>query len=129
MIPALAPLLLDDEPARWASRLIRGACPDGQTLPLYGSPEWEQAPVAVKLASALRAAEAHRRAPLFDAQRLDREMRQHWSAIDQAQWEQVAARVRALARYDCPTHAQLVERRREVTRPVGHQPRAWQASA
>jgi hypothetical protein len=128
-LPALTPLLLDDPPAQWAARLIRGATPDGQPLPLYGSAEWEQAPAPVKLASALRAAEAHRRGPLFDAQRLDAEMRQQWQQIDQAQWELVAGRVRAMGRADCPSHAQLAERRAEVTRPAGYQPRPWAANA
>ena len=83
------------------------------TLPLYASEEWCQARGPVRLASALRAAEAWRYDG--DAHRLalevEAELEAHrlWHEADYAGWKTIARRVRALAVE--PSHAELVRRR------------------
>ncbi len=97
--------------ADWARAAIAAA--GDVDLPLYGSPEWEQAPELVRRASAVWAAEAWRREGDSDviASRLEVELDAVWreQEKDYAGWRQVAAMVRALP--DQPTHAELVERR------------------
>ncbi len=97
--------------ADWA-RAVLAAAGDVE-LPLYGSPEWEQAPERVRVASAARAAEAWRREadPHVIAARLDVELEAGWreQEKDYEGWRQVVGMVRHLAVE--PTHAELVERR------------------
>ncbi len=98
--------------AEWA-RAVIAAAGDDVDLPLYGSPEWEVAPLPVQRASAVRAAEAWRREsdPHVIAARLDVELEVVWRVqeADYEDWRKVAAMVRSVANQ--PTHAELVQRR------------------
>jgi hypothetical protein len=97
--------------AEWARALMAQA--GDVDLPLYGSAEWEAAPEPVRLASAVRAAEAWRREadPHVIATRLETELEAGWreQERDYDGWRTVIAMVRHLAVE--PTHAELVERR------------------
>jgi hypothetical protein len=100
-----------DEVRLWATVLM-GQLTTAE-LPLYGGDEWSEAPEPVRLASAVRAAEAWREScdPHRLAVDVEAELEAHRRADerDYDGWRAIARRVRALANE--PTHAELQQRR------------------
>ena len=90
----------------------------GDAVPLYGSDEWETAAGPIKLRSALRAAEAWRRAALYAAQDLADELDTAVleARADDARWSRLAKWV-ADGRNDA-TFAELQARRGVPVRPA-----------
>lgn len=105
-----------DDVSDWLVSILRRLTAD-PALPLYGSQEWHAAPDPVRLASALRAAEAWRLQGLYLAQDVKDELAAtRWveECRDAQEWAELGAWVRRMA--NSPTHAELVERRQQVVR-------------
>ncbi|MDP3712572.1 MAG: hypothetical protein Q8R60_08820 [Mycobacteriales bacterium] len=106
--------VLDDPTARWAEGLVAGVRREYGDLPRYGDEQWQQAPPSVRLAAAVAAAEAGRRALLDYPQRALDEARWAQALKDAADHTESVRVVRAVVAM--PTHDELLERRAFVTR-------------
>ncbi len=108
-----------DEVREWLHVVTRRLVLAGTELPVFGSDEWLGAPDPVRLASALRAAEAWRLDGLYAAQDVaDSLSAARWvqQCEDAAGWAEIGAQVRQMA--SSPTHAELLRRRAEIVRPA-----------
>ncbi len=111
--------LHQDEVTAWLHRVVARLVTTPGDVPVFGSAEWLTATDPVRLASALRAAEAWRRTGLYAAQdTADSLSAARWvqACEDAAEWAQIAAQVRQMA--TSPTHTELAHRRAEVVRPT-----------
>ena len=111
-----------DEVTDWLDVVARRLVDPGVELPLLVSADWVVAPDNIKLASALRAARAWYLDGLCATQNAADELsRARWAQqyVDAQEWAEIASWVREMAL--APTHAELVERRREVVLPAARE--------
>ena len=128
----LAPYLYRDGVAQWVSQVLKRLVDASADMPPYGSPEWSAASDPVRLASALRAAEAWRREGLTVAQRAadDLAATDYQAQLDDtAEWARLGAWVRNMA--NAPDFEELQRRRTVVERPVTGERclKTWQVAA
>lgn len=104
-------MTVEHEATRWAATMVGQL--SAEPLPLFGSPQWVEAPGNVRLASCIRAALAwlNDRDPRVLAARFEQETEaaRRYAERDYDQWREIAAKVRASAEW--PSHAELQRRR------------------
>ena len=118
----IAPMLHADAVTAWLSTVKRRLVPPGTAVPIFGSADWHNADDALRLASALQATKAHYIDGLYLPQRLEDELAAaRWvqQCADAAEWAKAAGRVVGIGLG--PSHAELVERRREVALPLARE--------